>query len=308
MKRFAVKSVFLFTSALLSVGTAHADGLYVGAFGGIGSTADQSVEQLGTAHKGFVHTVDGQDEYYTYDLLVDVDGTNEHETAAVFGGQIGYQWNTDSAFKPAVEVEGIYLSANQRSNLVNLEDDGVTNIKVTDGGVPTAVTDHNAIDMVTDHVLETPLSAGHHTFANTSKMKVALFGLNGVFTYDTGSKLKPYVGAGAGLAFVKMGDAVSLQTGPGANPELDGGVPVNHFNSRDNAEDIAFAVQAKAGVRYQLTQSVSLFAEYRYIRLDATDYSFGSTVYPGHAPTDNWVVKNGAMSLHNGLVGVRFGF
>jgi opacity protein-like surface antigen len=85
-------------------------------------------------------------------------------------------------------------------------------------------------------------------------------------------------------------------------------VQINHFNSRDDASDIAFAVQAKGGVRYQLSDRISLFAEYRLIRLAATEHTFGSTVYYSHATTDNWVLHNGAMSLHNGLFGVRYGF
>jgi opacity protein-like surface antigen len=85
-------------------------------------------------------------------------------------------------------------------------------------------------------------------------------------------------------------------------------VQVNHFNSRDDASDIAFAVQVKGGVRYQLSERISLFAEYRLVRLAATAHTFGSTVYFDHAPTDNWVLRNGAMNLHNGLFGVRYGF
>jgi opacity protein-like surface antigen len=299
-------SVIGSTSALASGGDGS---FYIGAFGGVGSTAKQSVEQSGVAHKGF--SDDG--EYFTYDLLVDVDGRNLDKTATVFGGQMGYQWNTGSSFKPAIEVEGSYLSADQRSNLVNLEDAGVNNVRVTTGGVPVLVTDPRTLNLVRQHVLDTPLSAGNHTFANGAKMKMALFTLNGVLTYDAGSKLKPYVGAGIGVAFVAMRDAVSLQTGPGGVETgrvsaTSAVVQVNHFNSRDDASDIAFAVQVKGGVRYQLSERISLFAEYRLVRLAATAHTFGSTVYFDHAPTDNWVLRNGAMNLHNGIFGVRYGF
>ena len=299
-------SVIGSTSALASGGDGS---FYIGAFGGVGSTAKQSVEQSGVAHKGF--SDDGK--YFTYDLLVDVDGRNLDKTATVFGGQMGYQWNTGSSFKPAIEVEGSYLSADQRSNLVNLEDAGVNNVRVTTGGVPVLVTDPRTLNLVRQHVLDTPLSAGNHTFANGAKMKMALFTLNGVLTYDAGSKLKPYVGAGIGVAFVAMRDAVSLQTGPGGVETgrvsaTSAVVQVNHFNSRDDASDIAFAVQVKGGVRYQLSERISLFAEYRLVRLAATAHTFGSTVYFDHAPTDNWVLRNGAMNLHNGIFGVRYGF
>lgn len=313
MKKVIAKSFILAGFATMGSTAAMAadndGGLYIGAFGGVGSTSSQSVEQTGTAHKGFTHA----DEYYSYDLHVDVDGENEAKAVTVLGGQIGYQWNTGSVLKPALEVEGAYLSANQRADLLNADDDGVANVRVTTGGTPVVVDDQDVLDMVTEHVLDTPLSAGNHTFTNTAKMKVALFTLNGVLTCDTGSALKPYIGAGVGLAFVNMRNAVSQQTGPGS---LEMGqvtadsasVPINHFNSRDNASDIAFAVQVKGGARLQVSDRVSLFAEYRFVRLAATDYTFGSTVYYTHAPTDNWVVRNGVMNLHNAVAGIRFGF
>jgi opacity protein-like surface antigen len=309
MNKVIVRAVLLAGSVLASSTAAHASdgGMYIGAFGGIGSTANQSVEQLGTAHKGFAH----EEEYYTYDLQVDVDGKNKSKSSSIFGGQIGYEFNSSSSLKPALEVEGLYLSANQRSNLVNLEDDGVTNVKVSspEHMTPSVVTDPHDLEMVTEHVMDTPLSAGNHKFANKAKMKVALFTLNGVLTYDTGSKLKPYVGGGLGLAVVNMRNADSQQTGPGGIETANGtSEPVNHFNSRTHDNDVALAFQAKAGVRVQLSKRVSLFAEYRFIHLASTSHTFGSTVYASHAPTDNWVVKNGSMNLHNGLVGVRFGF
>ena len=313
MNKIIIKSALMAVCAVVGGTKALAadsnGGFYIGAFGGIGSTSGHAVEQSGIAHKGYAHHGD----YFSYDLGVDVTGDNQHETNATFGGQIGYEWNTHSAISPAIEIEGAYLSANQRSDLVNPDDDSVSNIQVTAGGVPVAVHDPIELAEVKAHVLDTPLSAGNHTFANSGKMQVALFSLNGVLTYKTGSKLKPYVGAGVGLAFVNMRDAVSQQTGPGGTETGQvsvGGavVPINHFNSRDRASDITFAVQAKAGVRYQLSNRVSLFAEYRLIRLASTEYTYGSTVYYTHAPTDNWIVKNGAMNLHNGLVGIRYGF
>jgi opacity protein-like surface antigen len=294
----------------VAAGSADDSRFYIGGFGGIGTTSGQSVEQTGTAHKGFSHE---DDEYYSYDLGVDVTGKNQRKPVTMLGGQIGYEWKTQSSINPAIEVEASYLSANQHSELLNLADDSVTNVKVTKRGTAVLVTDPIKLAMVKEHVLDTPLSAGNHTFENTAKMKVALFSVNGALTYNTGSPLKPYVGAGAGLAFVNMGDAVSLQTGPGGietGRELPGGplVKVNHLNSRNSSNDLTFAAQAKAGLRYDLTGHFSLVAEYRLVHLASTAYTYGSTVYYTHASTNNWVVKNGAMNLHNGLVGIRYRF
>ena len=284
-------------------------GFYIGAFGGVASTGGQAVEQTGTAHKGFSH----EGEYYTYDLTVDVTGKAARKTGAVLGGQIGYEFATSSAVKPAIEVEGIFLSAKQRADLANAQDEGVINVGVIADGVKSAVTDADTLAMVREHVLSTPLTAGEHRFANTATANVALFTLNAVLSYETGSKFVPYVGAGAGIAFTNLRNAESLQTAPGGveyGTETVGGasVPVNHFNSRTHASDSAFAVQAKAGLRYKLCGRAQLFAEYRLAHVASTSFGFGSTVYATHAPTDNWVVRNASSSMHVGTIGVRLGF
>lgn len=304
MNRTAIKSAIMASAALLGVSTAHAEGLYVGAFGGVGRTANQSVEQLGTAHKDFTD----EETYYRYDLPVDQDGHNQRDTSTIFGGQIGYEFSSGSSFKPAIEVEGLYLSANQKANLANPDDEVSGNFSyVNHLGVNTPLADVDVPEHVFHHGV---LEAGTHTFHNTSKMKVGLFMLNGVINFDRGSKFVPYVGAGIGMSLVHQDKAVALQTGPGTNPEFSSAAheAVNHFNSKDHASDFAFAMQVKAGLNYKLTDKTSLFVEYRYINLASTEYTFGSTIYPDHAPTDAWVVKNGSMGLHNALVGVRFGF
>ncbi|MFM7027294.1 MAG: outer membrane protein [Chakrabartia sp.] len=302
MKNISIKSALLVGSALLGAGTAHAEGLYIGAFGGIGRTDNQSVEQLGTAHKGYTHDT----VYHTYDLPVDQDGNNDRKSSTVFGGQIGYEFGSSSSIKPAIEVEGLYLSANQEAALANPDDEVPTHIGEIIDGVKSTVTDPEDIAAVQEHGT---LAAGTHTFLNTSKLKVGLFMLNGVVNFDKGGKLVPYVGAGVGMAVLHQDNAVSLQTGPGGvEQSAAAGEAVNHLNSRDHASDFAFAVQAKAGVQYKLSAKTSLFVEYRYINLAATEYTFGSTVYADHAATDAWVIKNGSMGLHNAMVGVRFGF
>ena len=302
MKNISLKGLALASAAFAVVGSAHAEGLYVGAFGGFGRTDNQSVEQLGTAHKGYTH----EDVYHAYDLPVDQDGKNNSKSSTVFGGQLGYEFAAAGSIKPAIEVEGIYLSADQSASLANPDDEIPTNISEIIDGVKSSVTDAEDLAAVEEHGT---LAAGVHTFGNTSKLKVGLFMLNGVVNFDRGSKLVPYVGAGVGMAVLHQDQAVSLQTGPGGvEQSAAAGEAVNHLNSKDHATDFAFAAQAKAGVRYQLTAKTSLFVEYRYINLAATEYTFGSTVYADHAPTDAWIVKNGSMSLHNALVGIRFGF
>jgi opacity protein-like surface antigen len=308
MKAIHLTTALLVGCTTLSATAAYAQegGMFVGIFGGIGSTASQSIEQTGTAHKEFAGDREFEGRYYLYDLPVRLDGRNVREMSTLVGGHLGYGWAVSSALKPAFEVEGLYLTAGQEAALVNAADEVITNITVIQDGAKQLVTRPNERHMVEHHG---GLAAGSHTFLNTSTMQVALFTLNGVVSYSKGGRWTPYVGAGVGMAVVHLDGAVAIQTGPGG-VESSGaaGQVVNHFNSRDEASDVALAAQAKAGVRYRLSARTALFVDYRYVHLAPTVYTFGSTIYPDHAPTDAWIVRNGSMRLHHALAGLHVSF
>lgn len=69
---------------------------------------------------------------------------------------------------------------------------------------------------------------------------------NGYYDFQTGSPLRPYVGAGIGFARVEMS---SVGIGAG---------------SAVNDSDVDFAYQAMAGLEYQLTPRGTLYTGYRY--------------------------------------------
>lgn len=298
MNNSLFKGAILAGCAVLGAATAHAEearGFYVGGFGGVGRSDDQHVEQTGVAHKrgNFNHG------YPDFDLKVDVDGKVEHETASLFGFHSGYEWAIPStSLNAAFELEGVYYKANQRSALENPATELLSNV------VPYAGQLHTSQDLAA--LVEEEYGAGEHRFANTMDMKMGLFMANGVLSKSVGSKMTPYIGAGVGLAAIEMKNAVSHQTNPSGPIELAGGEQVNHFNSKDHATALTFAAQGKAGVRYALTNRISVFGEYRYIRVSHSDFTFGSTVYAEHSPTDNWNLHNGTMNLHNALVGIDF--
>jgi opacity protein-like surface antigen len=289
----------IITIGASSFNLANADegrGIYVGAFGGAGRTDNQQVEQTGTAHKtGF-------------DLLVDVKGKAERDTSGLIGASVGYEWaKTSSNIKPAIELEVMYTQADQKSRLVNSNDEIMSNVTLTGDALTEA---QNEVYVGGEDGQN--YSAGNHRFFNQMNMKMGLFMANGIFTYDTDSMFKPYVGAGLGMALVRMTGATSYQTNPHGEPyEVTSNTEevVNYFNSKTKANDFALAGQIKLGIRAEISKHVSAFAEYRYLYVDSTDFTFGSTVYPGgHSPTDNWNVKNNSMGLHNGLVGVQYSF
>src|SRR5690606_2292479 len=108
-----------------------------------------------------------------------------------------------------------------------------------------------------------------------------------VFTFKTpySDKVFPYLGVGAGAAFI------SVKSSDSVNPSEPG---INHFNSDPDASSTGFAMQFKLGVKGNVSKKLSLFTEYRYLSISSTSYAFGPTDYPGlHLPTASWDVGLG---------------
>lgn len=125
---------------------------------------------------------------------------------------------------------------------------------------------------------------------------------NAIFTLQTpySSKVFPYLGLGAGVALT------SIKGSNSANPSEPG---INHFNSGPDASDSAFAMQLKAGIKGEISKHLTLFTEYRYLSIDGTRYTFGSTDYPGlHLPTAKWDVSMGRQQYNLFVVGLQYKF
>ncbi|HUH39305.1 MAG TPA: outer membrane beta-barrel protein [Castellaniella sp.] len=136
----------------------------------------------------------------------------------------------------------------------------------------------------------------------TMPMTGAVLLANAVGTLQTpySDRFLPYVGLGAGIA------RLSIQGSDSANPSEPG---INHFNADPDASSTALALQFKVGIRGKLSRNVSLFTEYRHLRIDPTDYTFGRTDYPGlHLPTDTWQVDMGRLKYNLFVAGLRYQF
>jgi opacity protein-like surface antigen len=141
-----------------------------------------------------------------------------------------------------------------------------------------------------------------HTFQVAFPINAGVFLADAVLSLRTPIRnIYPYVGAGVGSALVTIDNANSAQVAP-----LERNV--NHFNSGPNSSCWSFAAQAKMGVRYALTERWSLFAEYRFLYLGSTEYTFGPTQYPTHAPTTPWNVHVGGICDHLAVGGIEFRF
>lgn len=242
--------------------------VYLSVFGGGGALSSLSLAQLGTAF--YSDTKGGP-------LAVNAFGQSNSLAEWMVGGSAGYYFPESAMFlgslwslRPATELEGYYL--------------GQQNLKGEDI--------NNETTRLTEHVfsLTYPMSVG-----------VGLVNAMASFHHEKFARWHPYVAGGIGLAAISISNATSLQKIP-----LE--VGINHYNSDSSDSTGAFAAQAKAGLHFDWTEHVALFAEYRYLYLAGTDYTFGSTVYPQHVATSEWSVKFGSQSYNMGVVGMRYLF
>lgn len=205
-------------------------------------------------------------------LAVNAVGKASTNRSGVLGAHIGYQWNSlnsNAAWSvtPALELEGYYLGATATGH--NLSNDNPR--------------------------------LGAHRFTVTYPMNTAVLLVNGVLALNNLQMggLHPYIGGGIGAANVSITNADSSQFRP-SEPG------VNHYNSDKNASNWAFAAQAKAGLQFGLNEHVSVFAEYRYLYLASTTYTFGATQFGNHVPTSQWTVRMNGMSNNIGAVGIHY--
>ncbi len=241
--------------------------IYVGVFGGGGASTNVSIAQYGTAF--FPEDTIGP-------LAVNGFGHTDTRGVGIVGGQVGYQWssislnlfNSLSGITPAVELEGYYVGKS-------------------------TFTGHD--------INNETASLPEHDFLVSYPLNTAVFLANAVANFDLSNvnRVHPYVGAGIGAAVLSISGADSTQVAP---PE--GGV--NHYNGNPSDKDATFAAQVKAGLNFDVTSNVNIFAEYRWLYVSNSDYRFGSTVYPAHVPTSPWLVELGSQSYNMGAAGIRF--
>jgi opacity protein-like surface antigen len=239
---------------------------YLSIFGGGGSLSRISLAQLGTSF--YTEAKGGP-------LAVNSFGQSNRTSEWLVGGTLGHRWENQTmplisewGIMSGAELEGFYLSS---KNLTGYD-----------------------INNSTSRLRE-------HYFTLSYPTSAAVGLVNGIIYFKNPGYLKwhPYVGVGLGVASVYIKNATSEQIKP-AEPFI------NHYNSDSSDSDTTFATQGKVGLSYDWLEHFSLFVEYRYLYLSATDFSFGSTVYPTHNVTSNWNVKFGSQSYNSGVGGIRF--
>ena len=260
-------------STLVSAGTmgtdvpSPSDRIYVGVFGGGTGISTGDISQKGTA---FFPEADGGA------LAVNARGTSNNGSTWLVGGHVGFRWSSrvldnispQWTFSPATELEGYYLGSHTLSGAeLNNETTRLT----------------------------------EHDFHVKYPEKTGVFLVNAILNAGSSSfeKLNPYVGVGVGMAVNVISGASSTQVAP-----YEAGV--NHYNSDPSDSALLFAAQPKVGVSFKCNKNTSIFAEYRFLYLSSTDYTFGSTVYPTHVTTTSWNAKLGSQYYNMGTIGINY--
>ncbi len=197
---------------------------------------------------------------------------NLNKTSSCFGGvQIGYEWSKPGcsgwSLAPAGELEVFFFKHKKEGHLIN----------------------------------QTVVGLDEHDFSDSFHMNSNVILANVVLSMNNDCLLgfSPYVGGGIGAARVSLHKADSFQLVP-----LEPGV--NHFNSNRNDSTWAFAAQAKTGLRYNFCQKFHIFAEYRYLYVDAANFILGATNISPHPPTSPWNVK--VKNVHYNAFAIGFQF
>lgn len=137
------------------------------------------------------------------------------------GARFGYSFATPIPIRPSVELELGYLT-----NDINLQRSSKNSYK---GSLQS-----------------------FHAFGNVV-LSLDLENHLGDTSSDFWRKVKPYIGAGAGMAYARLQHLEYIRDGRRVNDE-DGG-------------QISFGYQAFAGVEYAFTDSFSIYGEYKYLSL-----------------------------------------
>lgn len=207
-------------------------------------------------------------------LAVNARGNTKKNETGFGGANLGFEWsqcplsfcNSDWSFTPAFELEAFFYGHQQKGTLIN----------------PT-------------------VRLPEHDFRDSFHMSAGVYLANAVLSFNNTCffGLTPYAGGGIGATRISIRNAKSFQVSP---PE----VGINHFNSKRSDSTWAFAAQAKVGLRYNICDSFHIFAEYRYLFVDCTNYILGSTDYPTHVPTSPWNVKMKSIGYNAAVLGIRF--
>ncbi len=267
---------------------------YITPYTGVLFQGELDVEQNGVAHKrGDFNAFDTD-----FDLLVDVKGKSNQAVGYVFGVTYGSVWQKkNSKWKPGFEFDLFYTKSNHESKLVNPKTEEVTNVN--------GDSLNYIIELVEEHY-----GAGHHKFSNKMEMTSLNTAINFTLGYSINDKVSIYGALGLGFSGLTMTNAESKQSSPvSANSDYEitnvTGGPVNHFNSQTKSSANLMFAQFRLGSKISLNHHFALCIDARGLYRGKSEFTFGSTVYSDHPPTNSWqysIDKGVGVVLTAGLI------
>jgi opacity protein-like surface antigen len=252
---------------------------YITPYGGLTLQGVYNTAQTGTAHKRGSYNEFDTD----FDLQVKVKGESKSSIGYTYGFSYGSIWNKEGRkLNPGFEIDIFQNNVSHTSKLSNPNTEEVTNLVG-----PNADSVHSFVE---EHY-----GAGHHKFSNSMTMKSWNAAANLTLSYDFSPKFSIHGGLGIGFTALTLKEAESLQSSPApavpgyeTTSDDDNGI-VNHFNSQPNASNNLMFGQFRLGTKIQLVQNIALRIDARGMYTGESEFTFGSTKYSDHAPTDNWM-------------------
>lgn len=251
---------------------------YINPYAGGVYTGSVKTEQLGTAHKRGNYNAFSTD----FDLNVDVDGTSETSTGYTFGVSYGTIWTKkDRVLNTGIELDIFNTRSAHSSILANPMNEEISNVVGPNkDSVEAFVEEH--------------YGAGLHRFSNKMTMSSWNAAGNVVFAITASPRVSFNTAFGLGFSALTLKNAESLQISPanaipGYETTIDnGGGAVNHFNTNTTASKNLLFGQLRFGTRIQASAKTAVSIDVRGTYRGAGEFTFGSTKYTDHAPTDNW--------------------
>ena len=251
---------------------------YIQLYGGWGLQGSMNTEQIGVAHKrGDFNEFDTD-----FDLQVKVNGKSDLANFYTTGIVMGHIWKKNERnWHPGFELDLSRMYGNHNTTLVNQEDQEINNLNGANGD--------DVIALVKEYY-----GKGLHNFSNTMNMETWNVLGNFILTVNINPITSVYTGFGFGFSSVLLKNAQSLQTSPAENPPGyetttdNGGGAVNHFNGQPNASSILPFGQARIGTKIDISNKIAFLIDMRIFYRGKGDFTFGSTQYTNHAPTDHW--------------------
>jgi hypothetical protein len=264
--------------------------------GGIGVNTPMQFTQIGTAHKrGDFNEFDTD-----FDLNVLVNG--ECKAVTNYGINISAnqlrqnqkgKWNFGG---------GINFSYNQSKILVELANESHEIVSNING--PNGV---EVIDFVNEHY-----SALHHIFENEMDLSFYSTTAKIILQRSLSERTSIQTSLGAGISVLQAKNAISRQLSPSSTPpgfetsiDEDGGA-VNHFNGKNNAAGFANILNWEIGISQKIKNNLSLIAKGIATRTGNSNFTFGSTQYSDHPPTDHWSLNLDSYFNFNLSIGLQF--